>query len=55
MSEKYIAPCYNCQCKIPADAFYVYAYMGTRGPDIFCDSDCVRDAGYDDESVEVTA
>ncbi len=55
MSDEYIAPCYHCQCKIPVGAFYVYAYRGNRGPDIFCDYDCMRDAGYSDEGVEVTA
>jgi hypothetical protein len=54
VSDEYIAPCYNCQCKIPVGAFYVYAYRGNRGPDIFCDYDCMRDAGYSDEGVEVT-
>lgn len=50
MSDEYIAPCYHCQCKIPVGAFYVYAYRGNRGPDIFCDYDCMRDAGYSEEA-----
>ncbi len=47
MSVEYIAPCYCCGQKIPVGAFHVYAHRGNRGPDIFCDHDCVRDSGYE--------
>ena len=51
--EEYIAPCYNCQRKIPPDDdCYVYAYRGRRGPDIFCDHDCAHDSGYYEVSEE---
>lgn len=55
-TEEYIAPCYNCQRKIPpGDDCYIYAYRGDRGPDIFCDNDCMRDSGYDEQTAEYSA